>query len=67
MINYLLLTWTDVWLFLGKAFQSTFKFLPPLGFAVNFIVWIIVSIAFFYWLYKQAKDTKKAQAEGRLI
>ena len=67
MINYLLLTWTDVWVSTGKAFQSIFKYLPPMGYYVNFTVWIIVSVAFFYWLYKQAKDTKKAQSEGKLI
>jgi len=64
---YLLLTWTNVWMFLGRAFTYFFTFLPGIGFYLNFLVWIIVAWAFFYWLYKQAKDTKQAQAENRLI
>lgn len=63
----LLLTWTDVWLWIGKAFQWFFKLLPPIGFSINLVIWVVISIWFFYWLYKQAKDTKRAKAEGRLI
>lgn len=66
-MTYLLLTWTDIWLFIGRAFKFMFKFLPGMGFVLNFLVWIIVAYAFFYWLYKQAKDTKKSESEGRLI
>jgi hypothetical protein len=63
----LLLTWTDIWLFIGRVFQWLFKLMPPMGFTVNLMVWLIISFWFFYWLWKQAQDTKKAKAEGRLI
>lgn len=63
----LLLTWTDVWLWIGKVFQWFFQFLPKVGFVLNFIIWIIIAYLFFFWLYKQSKATRKAKEEGRLI
>jgi hypothetical protein len=63
----LLLTWTGIWNFIGKAFQWLFQFMPSMGFTINLMVWIIIAVSFFYWLYKQSADTKKARAEGRLI
>jgi membrane protein implicated in regulation of membrane protease activity len=63
----LLLTWTGIFHFIGRAFMWVFKFMPGIGFYLNFGIWIILSIAFFYWLRKQAVETKKAQAEGRLV
>lgn len=66
-MSCLLFTWTDVWMFIGRLFQKFFTILPPMGFMVNLIVWLIISFLFFYWLYVQARDTKKAKAEGRLI
>jgi hypothetical protein len=66
-MNLLAFTWTDIWLGIGRAFQWMFQFMPAMGFWINLLVWLIISYCFFYWVIKQARDTKKAQSEGRLI
>jgi hypothetical protein len=63
----LLATWTGFFNWVAKAFTWGFQFMPKMGFMINFTVWIIIAVAFFYWTFKQAQDTKKAKAEGRLI
>ena len=63
----LLFSWTSFWGGIGRAFQALFKILPSVGFSLNFIIWVIIWSLIFGWIVVQARATRKAKSEGRLI
>ena len=58
---------SDFWYAVGDVFTETFKILPLLGDAVNWLFIVLIAIALTVWMFMQAKyNAVEMKESGRL-
>lgn len=64
LLMHLMITWTDIFLAIGRFFQWTFKGMRALGHGPNVIIWILIIGILVYWTMRLVKYKKIAQRNG---
>jgi hypothetical protein len=61
-----MITWTDIFYWIGDFFEWIFKGMKALGHGPNVIIWILIVGGIAYWTLRLSRYRKQADRNGTI-